>query len=95
MTYADGAGELTAKLLKLGYGQNAVADPWRTILRINHIYRLHKPADEFNSTTKHVTYELKNLFLNKNYVSVLGFIQFCIRQGAPSEFATNTASTSV
>jgi hypothetical protein len=61
---------------------------WESILRYRHIYKLHKPADEFSNTYKAVCAELKPLIWSGNYVEVLGFLQLVIRhQDCPPLFA--------
>jgi hypothetical protein len=61
---------------------------WESILRYRHIYRLHKPADEFANTYKAVYAESKPLILSGNYVEVLGFLQLVIRhRDCPPLFA--------
>jgi hypothetical protein len=58
-----------------GGGPPYVRERWESILRYRHIYRLHKPADEFSNTYGAVCAELKPLIMTGNYVQVLGFLE--------------------
>jgi AbiJ N-terminal domain 4 len=60
---------------------------WAAILRDWHVYRLHKPVDEFNAKLDNVTAELKSLIMGGDYLKVFGFLQFAIRhQSSPYQF---------
>jgi hypothetical protein len=52
---------------------------WESILRYRHVYRLHQPADEFSDDYKTIVAELKGLFMDGDYVQVLGFCQMVMR----------------
>jgi hypothetical protein len=65
-----------------------VGEPWESILRFRHIYRLHRPVDEFSTGYGDVCAELKPLIMAGDYVQVLGFLQMVIRhRDCPQHFA--------
>jgi len=61
---------------------------WRQIMFDRHVYRLHRPADEFSGKTNKVVAEAKKLIMQGTYDQVLGFLQFVIRhRSCPHRFA--------
>jgi AbiJ N-terminal domain 4 len=65
-----------------------VGEPWASILKDYHIYRLHRMADTFSVSTKVVPHELKTIFEKGDYVKVFGFLQFVLRHSeCPFRFA--------
>jgi hypothetical protein len=56
-----------------------VEDPWKSILRYRHVYRLNRPTDEFNAEYKDIVAGLKQLFMDGDYTQVLGFCQMVMR----------------
>jgi hypothetical protein len=72
---------ITDHPLDRGQWGTFVEDPWRSILHYRHVYRLHRPTDEFNAEYKNVVAELKHLFIDSDYTQVLGFCQMVMRHG--------------
>jgi hypothetical protein len=65
-----------------------VDKPWSQILKDRHVYRLHKPVDEFTTELPAITKDLKPIFIEGDYTSVLGFLEYVIRHGScPHRFA--------
>ena len=64
-----------------------VGIPWSTILRDMHTFRYHRMEDEFNDKFKVVVDETKAVFVEGNYLAVLGWLQWVFRrQACPSQF---------
>jgi len=57
-----------------------IKDPWLTILFEMHIFRFHKPADEFRPYAKPLIEEMKSLIMNESYSQVFGTIQWILRR---------------
>jgi hypothetical protein len=65
-----------------------IADPWKQILEDRHVYRLHRPVDEFTNELGDVTNGLKPVFMAGDYTAVLGILQDVIRHPTcPHQFA--------
>ncbi len=78
------------------YAGDYIDGPWKRILRDRHVFRLHRPADEFSDSAKNLVTELKQLFLSSDYTQVLGFLQFVIRHpSCPHRFAATVEGTLV
>jgi hypothetical protein len=69
------------------YGRHVV-NPWKQILEDRHVYRLHRPIDEFSTDLGEIETELKPIFMAGSYVQILGFFAFVIAHpNCPYEFA--------
>jgi hypothetical protein len=61
-------------------GPASLTEPWDRIFREKHVFRDHKPADEFRNRADHLVAELKTIFFYSEYFQVLGFVQWVLRQ---------------
>lgn len=70
-------------------GRPVLSHPWDKIYYQKHVFRDHKPADEFRNETKKLIDELKIIFFQKYYyLEILGFVQWLLRESAcPSGLA--------
>lgn len=79
--------ELQGSSVSRGIGPQILAAPWHTILYVDHVYRQHRPADEFTIRSDDHVARLKKVFLDGNYVRVFGFLQYVLRrQDRPYQF---------
>jgi hypothetical protein len=60
-------GSISQHVGQTGYGTPEVQEPWRSILRYRHVYRLHEPVDEFKEDPRTIMAELKSLVMNGDY----------------------------
>lgn len=70
-----------------GAGDSYLKDPWAAILRLMHIYRYHRMADEFSDSFKSNVNATKVIFENGDYLSVFGWLQWVLRSNPPYRFA--------
>jgi hypothetical protein len=80
---------LVFEIINRGAGRNPyVSEPWGRILKADHVFRLHRPVDEFSPYHKDVCDGLKPMFMTADYIQVFGFLQFVIREAeCPPAFA--------
>lgn len=62
------------------FDKPTIEGPWLTILFEMHIFRFHKPADEFRPYAKPLIEEMKSLIMNGSYSQVFGTIQWILRR---------------
>src|SRR5258707_9452796 len=60
---------------------------WHDILYKNHVYREHRPVDDFTPEDHDaLRLKMRSIFFEGNYVEILGFVQFSLRVGGPPGF---------
>jgi hypothetical protein len=69
----------SAEHSSMGYG-SWFKEPWSTILKHKHVFREHRMIDDFENNLKKLTKELKLTFTDGDYSSVLGLVQWLLRQ---------------
>lgn len=60
-------------------GRSRLNDEWATILKYVHVDRNHKMADEFENDARKLIEEVKVIFSEGEYHTVLGFLQIVLR----------------
>lgn len=65
----------------------SLSDPWDSILRTAHTFRDHRMIDEFEENADIQIQNIKNIFINGDYLEVLGWLQFVFRNKPPYGFA--------
>jgi hypothetical protein len=61
-------------------GEVYFIDPWLSLLRSKHLLRDHKMVDEFSAYSQPLIDEIKYIYSFGDYVEVLGFTQWVLRQ---------------
>jgi hypothetical protein len=61
--------------------------PWKDVLRSVHVYREHRPADEFSNRLKDAIETVKRVFTMGDYAKIYGWLQFVLEQKPTQEFA--------
>lgn len=60
-------------------GSVRLIDPWKTVLRRNHIERNHQASDEFTDDFNINLSHIKKIMFRRNYTEIFGFLQFALR----------------
>ena len=69
----------------MGYAEPWIDGGWREILRGRHVFRLHRPVDEFDKRAATQIAEVKMILMRGDYVAIYGFLTWVIRhQECPS-----------
>jgi hypothetical protein len=75
--------EVFHKSMQQGFASDVYGNPWNVIPYNLHIYRYHRLADEYISTSYYVV--IKTILLHGNYLDVFGTVQWILRDsGCPS-----------
>jgi hypothetical protein len=61
--------------------------PWKNVLKSVHVYRDHRPADEFSTRLKDAMETVKHVFTTGDYAKLYGWLQFVLQQRPTQEFA--------
>jgi hypothetical protein len=61
------------------YGKTRMIDPWLTVLFKMHVYRHHRPADEFHARYDDHISSTKKIFTRGDYLEVFGWLQWVLR----------------
>jgi hypothetical protein len=73
---------LVGNTVRGSYGPPHLEKPWSTILKDEHVYRLHKMADDFINNAKGLIQETRVIFEQGDYVAIFGWLEFVLKHPA-------------
>jgi hypothetical protein len=100
LAFGQVSDELRAVLWAFIHGQiqesthkgTYVVDPWADVLRTVHVYRNHRPSDEFSSKASDVVGNLKPIFFEGSYHHIYGWLQFVMEHLSVAGFSARVDS---
>jgi hypothetical protein len=69
-----------------------VFGPWLSVLKAAHVFRDHRPIDDFDPRMSHVIPRVKNLFMQGSYVEVYDWLQFVMKYLKDESFSRSIES---
>lgn len=73
-------GSMEGAVVPSTYNRRArIGRPWDAILKHRHVFKNHRPSDEFDNDAGICIGMVKDIFMNGDYIDIFGFIEFVLR----------------